>query len=106
MGSSGPGERDLLEFSFSNVLFEWRGPSPFHFIAIPQEISDEIKVVAKELSYGWGVIPVNAAISGVEFTSSLFPKEGSYLLPVKDMVRKKANINLGDDVQATLRLGR
>ena len=88
------------------MLFEWRGPSPFHFIAIPQEISDEIKVVAKELSYGWGVIPVTAAISGVEFTSSLFPQEGSYLLPVKDMVRKKANINLGDDVQATLRLGR
>jgi len=88
------------------VLFEWRGPSPFHFIAIPQEISDEIKVVAKELSYGWGVIPVTAAISGVEFTSSLFPKEGSYLLPVKDIVRKEAKINLGDEVQATLRLGR
>lgn len=88
------------------MLFEWRGPSPFHFIAIPQEISDEIKVVAKELSYGWGVIPVTAAIGGVEFTSSLFPKEGSYLLPVKDMVRKEAKINLGDDVQATLRLGR
>lgn len=88
------------------MLFEWRGPSPFHFIAIPQEISDEIKVVAKELSYGWGVIPVTAAISGVEFTSSLFPKEGSYLLPVKDIVRKEAKINLGDEVQATLRLGR
>ena len=88
------------------MLFEWRGPSPFHFIAIPQEISDEIKVVAKELSYGWGVIPVTAAISGVEFTSSLFPKEGSYLLPVKDIVRKEAKINLGDDVQATIRLGR
>ncbi len=88
------------------MLFEWRGPSPFHFIAIPQEISDEIKVVAKELSYGWGVIPVTAAIGGVEFTSSLFPKEGSYLLPVKDMVRKEAKINLGDDVQAMLRLGR
>lgn len=103
---SGLGEGCLLEFSFRNVLFEWRGPSPFHFIAIPQEISDEIKVVAKELSYGWGVIPVTAAISGVEFTSSLFPKEGSYLLPVKDIVRKEAKINLGDEVQATLRLGR
>ena len=95
-----------MEFSFVNVLFEWRGPSPFYFVAIPQEISDEIKVVAKELSYGWGVIPVTAAISGVEFSSSLFPKDGSYLLPVKDIVRKKAKINLGDDVQATIRLGR
>lgn len=95
-----------MEFSFRNVLFEWRGPSPFHFVTIPQEISDEIKVVAKELSYGWGVIPVTAMISGVEFTSSLFPKEGSYLLPVKDVVRKKVSINLGDSVQVRIRFGR
>jgi hypothetical protein len=95
-----------LNFTFSNDLFEWRGPAPFYFVAIPQEISDDIKSVAKELSYGWGVIPVTVTIAKVEFTTSLFPKDGAYLLPVKDMVRKKAGIELGDNVLASLRLGR
>ena len=95
-----------MEFSFSNPLFEWRGPSPFYFVAIPQEVSDEIKIVAKELSYGWGVIPVTADIAGTIFTTSLFPKDGAYLLPVKDAVRKATKISEGDLIEVALDLGR
>jgi len=95
-----------VEFSFSNPLFEWRGPSPFYFVAIPQEVSDEIKLVAKELSYGWGVIPVTADIAGTIFTTSLFPKDGAYLLPVKDAVRKATKISEGDLIEVALDLGR
>ena len=95
-----------MEFSFSNPLFEWRGPSPFYFVAIPQEVSDEIKLVAKELSYGWGVIPVTADIAGTIFTTSLFPKDGAYLLPVKDAVRKATKISEGDLIAVALDLGR
>jgi len=95
-----------VEFSFSNPLFEWRGPSPFYFVAIPQEVSDEIKIVAKELSYGWGVIPVTADIAGTIFTTSLFPKDGAYLLPVKDAVRKATKISEGDLIEVALDLGR
>jgi len=95
-----------VEFSFSNPLFEWRGPSPFYFVAIPQEVSDEIRIVAKELSYGWGVIPVTADIGGTIFTTSLFPKDGAYLLPVKDAVRKATKISEGELVEVALDLGR
>ena len=35
-------------------------------------------------TYGWGVIPVVARIGDVEFETSLFPKDGGYLLPLKD----------------------
>ena len=95
-----------MEFSFSNPLFEWRGPSPFYFVAIPQEVSDEIRIVAKELSYGWGVIPVTADIGGTIFTTSLFPKDGAYLLPVKDAVRKATKISEGEVIEVALDLGR
>lgn len=95
-----------MQFTFSNPLFEWRGPSPFYFVEIPQEVSDEIKIVAKELSYGWGVIPVTAEIEGTVFTTSLFPKDGAYLLPVKDAVRKATKISKGDLIEVALDLGR
>ena len=48
------------------------------------------------VSYGWGVIPVTVRIGEHEFTTSLFPKDGGYLVPIKDMVRKAEGLVLGD----------
>ena len=53
-------------------------------------------------TYGWGVIPVEARIGETDFTTSLFPKDGGYLLPLKDAVRKPAGITVGDEVTAEL----
>jgi len=44
------------------------------------------------------VIPVVAQIGDVEFETSLFPKDGGYLLPLKDAVRKPQKITVGDEV--------
>jgi hypothetical protein len=56
---------------------------------VPQTIADQIAAVASQVSYGWGVIPVEARIGAVVFTTSLFPRDGTYLLPLKDAVRKQ-----------------
>jgi len=57
-------------------------------------------------TYGWGVIPVVARIGDVDFETSLFPKDGGYLLPLKDAVRKPNQLATGDDVtvEMTVRL--
>src|SRR3546814_13769212 len=57
-------------------------------------------------SYGWGVVPVVATIGGTEFATSLFPRDGSYLLPVKLAVQKAEGIGLGDRVAVVMRVGR
>ncbi len=49
-------------------------------------------------TYGWGVIPVEARIGEIVFTTSLFPKDGGYLLPLKDAVRKPQGLSAGDEV--------
>ena len=72
-----------MEYSFSNSLFEWRGPAPFYFLRVSQEMSDEIKVVSNEVSYGWGVIPITGQVDGFAFTTALIPREGVYYLPIK-----------------------
>ena len=87
-------------------IIEWRGPAPFYFLPIPPAQADEIKARARELSYGWGVIPVTVTIGTTTFTTSLFPKDGSYLLPLKDAVRKPENLLPGDRIEAVLELGR
>ena len=54
------------------------------------------------MSYGWGVIPVTVRIGGTTWTTSLFPKDGGYLVPLKDRVRAAEGIEQGDIVAAVL----
>ncbi len=96
----------MSEFNFTGALFEWRGPSPFYFIEIPAAQSAKIKERAAQLTYGWGVIPVIGIIGSTEFTTSLIPKNGLYLLPIKNVVRFGENLEVGQFVQAKLTLGK
>lgn len=89
---------------FEGQVIYWRGPSPFHFVAVPEPAAKKIKAEAARLSYGWGVIPVSATIGQVEFTTSLFPKDGGYLLPIKNAVRLPAGIEVGDNLKISLSL--
>ncbi|HEX3407604.1 MAG TPA: DUF1905 domain-containing protein [Caulobacteraceae bacterium] len=95
---------DLDPFSFEATVIYWRGPSPFFYAPLPAAEAEEIRRVAKFVTYGWGVIPVEATIGEVTFTTSLFPKDGTYLLPLKVAVRRKANITAGDVIAVEMTL--
>ena len=94
-----------MDFGFEGAVVEWRGPAPFYFVAIPEDESADIKFAAKGMEY-WGQVPVMARINDVEFTTALFPKDGSYLLPLKDVVRKSAGIEVDQVLVVRLSIGR
>jgi hypothetical protein len=48
------------------------------------------------------MIPVAARIGGTEWTTSLFPKDGSYIVPLKAWVRKAEGVELGDTITVSL----
>ena len=87
-----------MEISIRGELIHWRGPAPFHFVPIPAAQSAKIKALAPRLTYGWGVIPVTCTIGNTTFTTSLFPKDGLYLVPVKGAVRGAEGLELGQHV--------
>jgi hypothetical protein len=89
---------DLVDLVFAGRLIEWRGPPPYYFVPVPDEESENIREVAAMATYGWGVIPVEARIGEIAFTTSLFPKDGGYLLPLKNAVRKPHGLTAGDPV--------
>ncbi|MBX3479805.1 MAG: DUF1905 domain-containing protein [Caulobacter sp.] len=93
-----------LRFDFTAPIISWRGPSPFFFAAIPDDLCPALRLAAKAVSYGWGVIPVAARVGGVDFTTSLFPRDGGYLLPLKDAVRRRAGVTAGDGIAVEMRL--
>ncbi len=51
------------------------------------------------------MIPVAAQIGATEWTTSLFPKDGRYIVPVKASVRNAEGLELGDTVTVRLTVG-
>lgn len=96
----------MMTLEFSGTIIQWRGPAPFYFVAIPPEESDDIKAIANSVTYGWGVIPVKVQIGNTTWTTSLFPKDGIYLVPIKNVVRKAEKLDEGDMVDVYLEIGR
>jgi hypothetical protein len=96
----------VLQFTFTATVIEWRGPAPFYYAPLPAEEAEEVRGASKLVSYGWGVIPVTARLNGgAEFTTSLFPRDGTYLVPLKDKVRRPSGVTVGDSVEVELTLG-
>ena len=91
-----------MELTFAGRVIEWRGPAPYYFVPVPDEESADIREVAARATYGWGVIPVEARIGAVDFKTSLFPKDGGYLLPLKDAVRNQQGLAPGDEVSVEM----
>ncbi len=90
--------------SFETTVIYWRGPAPFFYAPVPADLVDQVRAAAKVVTYGWGMVPVEADVGGVVFTTALFPKDGTYLLPLKDAVRRKTGVTAGDviDVEMTI----
>jgi hypothetical protein len=95
----------MPEWRFSAPVVEWRGPAPFFYARIPANTGAEIARLKRAASYGWGVIPVRATIAGVAFETSLFPLDGTYLLPLKASVRRRIGVTLGDEVEVAMTIG-
>lgn len=95
-----------MELEFEADVIEWRGPSPYIYAVLPAEPAAAVARVKRAASYGWGVIPVEASIGGVTFTTSLFPRDGTYLLPLKLAVRRRIAVTVGDVVKVAMRVGR
>lgn len=91
-----------MELEFRGPLVEWRGPAPYHFVAVPEDEADQLHDTAAAVTYGWGMIPVRGRIGETEFTTSLWPKDGGYVVPVKDAVRRPERLALGDVVDVHL----
>ncbi len=94
----------IARVRFTNEIWYWRGPAPFHFVTVPDDISRDIEAVARSVTYGWGMIPVTVTLAGSTWTTSLWPKDGRYIVPIKVAVRRAEHVDEGDVVTLSLEL--
>ena len=93
-----------MDLEFSGEVWHWKGPAPHHFVTVPEDECDDLAETAATVSYGWGMIPVTVQVGRTQWTTSLFPKDGGYIVPMKDAVRKAEALEVGDEVTVRLSL--
>lgn len=91
---------ELNKYKLNSKIWLYKGNGAWHFITIPKDISKEIKENFGELCRGWGSLPVMVTINKTSWKTSIFPdnKTKTYLLPIKNEIRKKENIKENDYV--------
>jgi hypothetical protein len=94
------------QHAFTALVWVYPGKGGWHFVTVPQDVSDNIAALFQGLSQGWGSYPATVTIGATRWQTSIFPDKASatYLLPLKAQVRKKEGIAEGDTVSILLEL--
>lgn len=92
-----------IEASFSAPLWRWSGESAWHFISVPEAVSDDIRSRV-EPGPGFGSVKVTVTVGATTWSTSVFPdsRSGRYVLPVKAAVRRRERVDDGDELEVHL----
>ena len=93
-----------MHIEFSGKIWFWHGPAPWYFVTVPARLSRDIQAVSGFVTYGWGMIPVSVRIGKTEWKTSLWPKGGRYVVPIKASVREAEHLEEGDTVTVRLEI--
>ncbi|WP_420573072.1 DUF1905 domain-containing protein [Kordia sp.] len=89
-----------IKYEFSGKLWKDESSGGWVFISIPKNISKEIRENLKWQEEGWGRMKASATIKEIKWDTAIWfdTKMNTYLLPVKSEIRKKASLNLNDEI--------
>ena len=92
-----------MELSFDAELWQYAGDGGWHFVTLPAELAEELRSLVPRRP-GFGSVRVAAVVGETRWETSVFPdsKSESYLLPVKQQVRRANDLVPGDRVRVRL----
>ncbi|WP_427889353.1 DUF1905 domain-containing protein [Kribbella sp. GL6] len=95
----------MRAYRFTAPLWLHPGEGSWHFVTVPEEISDEITGLTEGRRHGFGSVRVAVTVGGSSWRTSVFPtKDGTYVLPVKKPVRVAEALIEGSPVETRLEL--
>lgn len=94
-----------MKIEFNGAIWYWRGPAPWYFVTVPEQECHDLHARAGAVTYGWGMIPATVRIGNTEWKTSLFPKDGRYIVPIKARVRDAERLEEGDTILVRLEVG-
>jgi hypothetical protein len=91
-----------MNIEFAGEIWYWRGPAPWYFVTVPSQQGPELQAMSQLVTYGWGMIPAKVRIGKSEWRTALWPRDGSYIVPIKASIRKAESLEAGDTVTVWL----
>ncbi len=94
----------MFRYEATCVVWASSGKGAWHFVTLPPELTEQLKVVRGGASRAWGSMRVEAVIGQSRWRTSLFPdsKAGAFLLPIKADVRAREGVKVGETVQVAV----
>ena len=95
-----------LTYRFTSEMVIWtpKKGAAWHFIPVPKDDADHMRFFAAHLVRGFKSLKVNVTIGETSLRTSVFPStdRGTYILPIKKLVRDREGLAAGDDVEVKL----
>jgi hypothetical protein len=97
---------DGTTYAFTAELWEWEGKAAWHFVSLPEDITDEIDERHGDDAGGFGSVKVEVTIGSSRWQTSIFPdtKRGTFILPVKKAVRTAEDLVDGSPAEVSIRV--
>ncbi len=91
-------------FSFSARVWQHESTGGWHFVSLPEPVSDEIEHQVGPRAAGFGSVRVEVSIGGSRWTTSVFPDatRKTYVLPLKKAVRTAEGLAAGSTATVEL----
>lgn len=85
-------------YELTGQVWVYPGKGGWHFVALPPELADELRVWYADADRAFGSLRAKASLGSSTWSTSLFTdtRSASYLLPVKAEVRRRERIEDGD----------
>lgn len=94
------------QYRFKSNVWLYPGMAGWHFVTVPNDVSEDITHSFSDRKRGWGSLRVIVSTGNTSWKTSIFPdkKIGSYLLPLKAEIRKKEKIRANGTIQLLLEI--
>ncbi|HCB06070.1 MAG TPA: DUF1905 domain-containing protein [Nocardioides sp.] len=91
-------------WTFTAELWQSESVASWVFVTLPDDVSEDVRLLSGPPS-GFGSVRVEVTLGDQRWRTSVFPeKAGSYVLPVKAAVRRRAGMDIGEQVELTIAL--
>lgn len=87
-----------ITYKFTSPVWQHPSPGGWYFVSLPIEFSEEIRQNMKWQEEGWGRLKAKVKIRETSWDTAIWydTKLGTYILPLKAVIRKKEKIKIGD----------
>ena len=95
-----------MKIEFEGTVRLWPANEKFFLLGLPKDLSADFFEISDGLTNGWGSLKVEARIGTTVWRTSIFPdkKLGIFELPLKALVRKQNNLDVGSVTSCEIEL--